>query len=86
MASRSYPEEDFRRRPGRSKTGNTSRIDEEEENRSTEVAEEQADDLDDDPLVLKGSRPMGPQKKLPQGAVSVYTCSIETINIQRHIS
>ena len=68
MASRSYLQKDFRRRPVRSKTGNSSRIDEEVE--ITEVAEEQ-DDLDDDPLVLKGSRPTGPPKKLPEGAVSI---------------
>ena len=53
MASLSYlQEDDLRRRPVRSETDNSSPIDEEVE--ITEVAEEQADDLDHDPLVLKG--------------------------------
>ena len=57
MASLSYlQEDDLRRRPVRSETDNSSRIDEEVEitEVAEEQAEEQADDLDHDPLVLKG--------------------------------
>lgn len=66
MASRSYLREDLRRRPVRSKTGTTSRI-----GKEVEITEVPDDDLEDDPLVLKGSRPTGPPKKLPEGAVSI---------------